>query len=217
MKKTLYYPVMLNLQDKKCIVFGGGEVALRKVKMLRDFGAEVTVISPALCPGLAGLADRKAINALRRHYQPGDLKGVFIAIAATDDRNVNTTIANEARELGVLVNVVDVPELCDFIVPAYVRRGDVTIAVSTAGKSPALARKIRARLEQEFGEEYAALAQLVGEVRNELKELNTEADGETWQEALDLDLLIALLKKGEAGKARAILLNSLKTTGGVGR
>ena len=217
MKKTLYYPVMLNLQDKKCIVFGGGEVSLRKVKTLRDFGAEVTVISPALCPGLAELADRKAIKALRRDYQAGDLKGVFTTIAATDNNAINTTIASEARELGVLVNVVDVPELCDFILPAYVRRGDITITVSTAGKSPALARKIRTRLEQEFGEEYAALTQLVGGVRNELKELNTEADGETWQEALDLDLLIALLKKGEASKARTILLNSLKMTGVVGR
>jgi precorrin-2 dehydrogenase/sirohydrochlorin ferrochelatase len=200
MKKASYYPVFLNLDGRKCTVFGGGEVALRKVKMLSDFGAEVTVISPALCPGLAGLADRKAINALRRDYQPSDLKGAFIAIAATDDRDINTAIASEARELGVLVNVVNVPELCDFIVSAYVRRGDVTIAVSTAGKSPALARKIRARLEQEFGEEYAALAQLVGDVRSELKELNIRADGETWQEALDLDLLIALLKKARPVK-----------------
>lgn len=217
MKKSSYYPVFLNLDGKKCVVFGGGEVALRKVKMLRDFGAEVTVISPALCPGLVTLAGSRVINALRRAYRPGDLNNAFVVIAATDEKDVNAAIASEARELGVLVNIINAPEVCDFIVPAYVRRGDVTIAVSTAGRSPALARHIRGRLEREFGEEYAALAQLIGEVRSELRELNTKPDSETWQEALDLDLLIDLLKKGESSKARAILLNGLKTTDGAGR
>lgn len=211
------YPMFLNISGKRCLVVGGGEIALRKVKMLLDFEAAVTVISPALCSGLAELTEQKKINVLRRGYEPSDLKDAFIAIVATDDKSVNAEITREARGLGVLVNVVDVPELCDFIVPAYVRRGDVTIAVSTAGKSPALARKIRARLEQEFGEEYAALAELISEVRSELKESNSKADGETWQKSLDLDLLITLLRKDEAGKAKATLLNSLKTTGGVGR
>ena len=214
MKKS-YYPLFLNLDAKKCVIFGGGEVALRKVKMLLDFRTDVAVISPEVCPELVELGKNRTIKIIARKYHPDDLNDALIAIAATDDEKTNQVIAHEAGRKGVLVNVVDRPELCDFIVPAYIKRGDVTIAVSTNGKSPALARKIRARLEQDFGEEYAALAELIGEVRGELRKLNARLDGENWQEALDLDLLTELLRKGETGKARAILLDSLKTAGEV--
>ncbi len=210
MKKLSYYPAFLNLNGKKCVVFGGGQVALHKVKMFLDFGAEVEVVSPELCPELVQLVSRRTIKAVTRGYQPGDLRDVFIAIAATDDRNTNVEIAREGRGKGVLVNVVDVPELCDFIVPAYLRRGDLTIAISTTGKSPALARKIRSRLEREFDEEYSALAQLIGDVRAKIKRQGIKVDSNTWQKALDLDLLISLLKQGKVQEARAILVNSLK-------
>ncbi len=208
--KPDYYPVSLNIKGRKCVVVGGGEVARRKVKTLMEHGATITVISPELGPGLVQLAEHGEIEALNREYQTGDLKDSFIVIAATDDSNTNRQIVREAGERAVLVNVVDDAQNSDFIVPSFLRRGDITIAVSTAGCSPALARKIRTGLEKNFGEEYAALAQLLNEMRAELKKKGITVGGDDWQKALDLDQLIELLRKGERGKARALILSKLK-------
>ena len=208
--KPAYYPVSLNIRGRKCVVVGGGEVALRKVKALLEHGARVTVISPELGPELVQLARHGEIEALNREYQPGDLKDSFVAIAATDDSGTNRQVVREAKDRAVLVNVVDDAENSDFIVPSFLRRGDVTIAVSTAGRSPALARKIRTSLEEKFGEEYAALALLVDEVRAELKQQGITVGGDDWQAALDLDRLTELLSKGEREKARALILSKLK-------
>lgn len=210
---TPYYPIFLNVSGKKCIVVGGGEVALRKVEALLGHGAEVTVISPELCSGLSALARQVKIQVIERRYATGSLDGALMVIAATDDRQTNLAVAEEAKKAAVPVNVVDDPASSDFIVPSCLSRGDITIAVSTAGKSPALARKIRCILENNFGDEYALLASLVEEVRAELKRQGIQVDGDGWQEALNLDLLLELLKKGEAGKARAVLLDNLKSLG----
>lgn len=208
---TAYYPVFLNISGRKCIVVGGGQVALRKVRALLPHGAEVEVISPDLCPELAQLARSGGIQALDREYQPGDLSGAFVAIAATDNAEINRRVVAEARSRAVLVNVVDDAEKSDFIVPSCLQRGDIIIAVSTSGKSPALARKIRTKLETELGDEYAQLAQLVGEVRAELKREGIKVDGDGWQEVLDLDSLLDMLRKGEREGAKAALLSSLRT------
>jgi len=205
-----YYPIFLNISGKRCVVVGGGEVALRKVKALLEHEASVEVISPDLCPGLSQLAKSRAIQVLQRSYDGGDLQGAFIAIAATDDGKTNSQVVEEARAKGVLVNVVDDSEHSDFIVPSQLRRGDITIAVSTAGKSPALAHKIRARLEKDFGAEYASLALLIGEVRAELKRQGIKASGHSWQEAIDLDVLIELLRAGQSKQAKATLLANLE-------
>ncbi len=205
-----YYPIFLNIRGRRCVVVGGGQVALRKARTLLEHQANVEVISPHLCAELNQLAEKGEISVLRRGYQAGDLKEAFIVIAATDDKDINLAIVAEARRTGVLVNVVDDAESSNFILPSYIRRGDVTIAISTAGRSPALARKIRTRLEKEFGDEYASLALMIDEVRRELKEKGIKVDGDTWQEALDLDLLRDMLRKGDNEKARAILLNNLK-------
>ncbi|MBI2852398.1 MAG: bifunctional precorrin-2 dehydrogenase/sirohydrochlorin ferrochelatase [Chloroflexi bacterium] len=204
-----YYPVFLDIQGKKCVVIGGGNVALRKVKGLLEHGAKVDVVSPELCPEIVGLAENREIGVFQRHYQTGDLQGAFIAIAATDSRTTNSRIAREARERHVLVNVVDDAELSDFIAPAIVRRGGLSIAISTAGLSPALARKIRTRLEEDFGEEYAELARLIDEVRTEVKQRGIKVDAETWQEALDVDRLVSLVKQGHRGRARDTLFEHL--------
>jgi siroheme synthase-like protein len=210
-KKPLcsYYPVFLNIRGRKCVVVGGGQVAWRKAKGLLERGADVEVISPHLGLELNALAEARAINVLRRHYQAGDLRGAFVAIAATSDGDTNREMVKEARRGGVLVNVVDDPENSDFIVPSCLQRGSMTIAIATAGKSPALARKIRTKLEKDFGEEYTALVNLIGEVRTELKRQGMKISGDDWQEALDLDLMIDLLKKGDVAKARAVLLDNL--------
>ncbi len=205
-----YYPIFLNVSGKKCVVVGGGQVALRKVEALLDHAANVVLISPDLCSELDKLAKNGGIDVLRRRYQPGDLRGASVVVAATDDRHINLEVAKEAKKTGVLVNVVDDPNNSDFIVPSCICRGDVTIAISTAGRSPALARKIRTRLEKDIGDEYAALALLIDEVRAEVKSQGIKVSGDDWQQALDLDLMIDLLKKGDGGKAKAVLLSSIK-------
>lgn len=205
-----YYPIFLNIRGRRCVVVGGGQVARRKVRTLLEHGADVEVISPDLCAELGQLAESGEIHALPREYRDGDLQGAVIAIAATDDRNTNLAVAKEARARAVLVNVVDDAENSDFIAPSYMRRGDVTIAISTGGRSPALARKIRTRLEKDFGDEYASLAWLLSEVRTEVKRQGIKVNGDAWQEALDLDLLVNLLREEGREKAKAILLNNLE-------
>ncbi len=205
-----YYPVFLNVKGKKCVVVGGGQVALRKVRVMLEHGADVEVISPDLCPELAKLSASGAIHALGRDYQAGDLKNAFVAIAATDNSEINRRVVAEARRKSMLVNVVDDAKNSDFIVPSYLRRGEITIAVSTGGTSPALARKIRSKLEKELGDEYALLVGLIGEVRAEVRQQKIEIDSDGWQEALDLDQLLDLLRKGETERAKAALLRNLK-------
>jgi len=209
----LYYPIFLNISGKKCVVVGGGMVALRKVKALFKHGAEVEVIGTDLCQELGQLAERGEIHFLPRDYAQGDLVDAFIAVAATDNSRTNEEVAAEAKERGILINVVDDPHRSDFIVPSYLRRGDVTIAVSTAARSPALARKIRAKLEKDFGTEYASLAVMVSEVRSELKRRGITVDSDDWQEVLDLDSLIDMVQAGRSGEVRAILLSSLEELG----
>jgi siroheme synthase-like protein len=205
-----YYPVFLKVKGRKCVVVGGGEVALRKVLVLLEHDTDLQVISPELCPGLAELADSGKIRVINREYREGDLKNTFITIAATDDRDTNRRVAADARRESVPANVVDDSENSDFILPSYLRRGDITVAISTGGRSPALARKLRTRLEKEMGAEYAKLARLVGEVRMEVIQQGIYIDSEAWQEALDLDLLLDLLRKGEKEKAREVLAGNLK-------
>jgi siroheme synthase-like protein len=209
-KLPTYYPIFMNISGKKCVVAGGGEVALRKVKTLLGHGASVKVISLDLCSELGQLAESGEISVLQRSYRAGDLQDAVIAIVATDDSNTNLEVVKEAQRRAVLVNVVDDAESSDFIVPSCMRRGDVTIAISTAGRSPALARKIRTRLEKDFGDEYASLALLIDEVRAEVKRWGIEVDGNAWQEALDLDLLSDLLRRGDNEKAKATLLSNLR-------
>jgi siroheme synthase-like protein len=204
-----YYPIFLNIRGKKCVVVGGGEVAERKVRGLVEHHPSILVISPHISEGLGELAAQGLIKVVRRDYRPGDLKDALVVIAATDDPEVNNLVADEGQGRGALVNVVDTPQSSNFIVPALVRRGDVCIAISTGGRSPALSRKIRTQLERSLAQEYASLALLLAEVRRELRGRRAEVGGEAWQGALDLDLLLDMLKKGEFEQARRRLLSDL--------
>ena len=206
-----YYPIFLNIRGKKCIVVGGGQVAHRKVMTLLEHKANVEVISHDPCLELRQLYKTGDINLIRRAYQAGDLQEAFIAIAATNDSNVNSEIMKEARKTKVLVNVVDDAESSDFILPSHIRHGDFTIAISTAGRSPALARKIRTRLERDFGDEYESLTLIIDEVREEIKRQGIKVSSDDWQAALDLDLLVGLVKRGDHEKAKAALLSNLRT------
>ena len=188
---------------------GGGPVAERKVEMLLEHQASVTVISPTLSRRLQHLADQSAIQTISRNYQAGDLKGALLVIAATDDPPINAAVAEHGRKQRALVNVVDDPRHSDFIVPSMVRRGDITIAISTAGKSPALARKLRSILEAALPAEYASLVTLVSEVRQELAQRQSPVDSDVWQRCLDIDILIGLIKKGQLEEARQKLVDDL--------
>jgi precorrin-2 dehydrogenase / sirohydrochlorin ferrochelatase len=160
-----YYPISVDLQTQRCLVVGGGDVAERKVETLLRANGVVTVISPALTPRLQLWAEDKRITAFVRPYIDGDLNGFSLVFAATDDEALQRRIAADARAAGILINVVDRPALCSFIVPALVLQGDLTVAVSTGGASPALAKKIRHDLEQHFGPEYALALVLLARVR----------------------------------------------------
>ncbi|MCX7671514.1 MAG: bifunctional precorrin-2 dehydrogenase/sirohydrochlorin ferrochelatase [Anaerolineae bacterium] len=164
-----HYPInLIGLAARRVVVIGGGTVAARKVAGLRAAGAMVTIISPTLSPELEQLAEAGEVQVARRAYRPGDLEGAFLAIAATDDRAVNQAVWEEAERRGCLINVVDDPDHSNFIVPAVVRRGEITLAISTGGASPALARQLRERLEAAIGPEYGVLATLLAELRPEL-------------------------------------------------
>ncbi len=207
----MYYPIFLNLNDRKCVVVGGGLVAFRKVKSMLDCGAKVEVISPQVCDDLAKMSINSQFKIILRTYCPGDLEGASFVIAATDEPGINQQVANDGKLAKILVNVVDDAAQSDFIVPSYFSRGDVTIAVSTAGKSPALARKIRTNLEKDFGDEFAELATLISEVRSSLKTEGVRIDGDSWQKALDIDNLLDLIKNAGKDEARQQLLNELKS------
>lgn len=213
-RTSAYYPVFLDVKGRRCLVIGGGTVALRKVKTLLDFGAQVEVISPRLCAGLKQLLKENNIIVLNRKFHSGDLKGAYIAIAATAGKQTNAQVADEAHKRNILINVVDDPVHCDFILPSYFRRGAITISVSTSGMSPALARKIRSQLEKQTGPEYEILAVLVEEIRAQLKKEHIKVSSSRWQEALDLEHLTALIRDGRRTKAKRFLFNELINAGG---
>ena len=163
-----YYPVALDLAGRRCVVIGGGPLAEQKVLGLRDAGARVTVISPSLTPALDELDRRHAIDVRRRHYRWGDLKDAFLAIAAGEDRSANPAVWAEAEDLGIPLNAVDDVPHCSFIAPAIHREGDITVTVSTAGKSPAMAVRLRERIARVIGRADAQLLDLLGELRPEV-------------------------------------------------
>jgi siroheme synthase-like protein len=206
--------LFLRIKGERCVVIGGGEVAERKARTLLDCGAFPIVVSPVSNEGLRHLSDRGVIEVVEREYDPVDLAGARLVIAATDDDRVNARVAEKANQLGILVNVVDSAELSDFILPSLVQRGDLNIAISTGGRSPALARKLRTVLEQALGQEYGELALLLSEVRDELKRMGKRVEGDTWQEHLDLEILLRRLKQGEFEVVKRELVSSLAGEGG---
>ena len=205
---TTFYPVFLNLKGRRCIVIGGGKIAEGKVLKLIDSGAKIFVISPDATPAIRDAADRGAIEFNLRKYQVGDLEGAFLAIAATNDRVVNQVIFEEAENLGVLLNAVDDPARCSFIAPSIIERGPVTLAISTGGASPALARKLRETLAQSPALDWADATSVLSKARQIIKEKQVAVDPQRWQCCMTPELL-ALARSDREDEALEKLLDDL--------
>jgi precorrin-2 dehydrogenase/sirohydrochlorin ferrochelatase len=197
-----FYPVYLDLRGRTCAVVGGGRVAERKALSLFDAGAIVVVVSPLLTPSLQVLADTGKVRFRNKIFQEEDLRGVYLAIAATDDASANAFVAEACRKAGILVNVVTDPSAGTFIVPSVVERGDLLIAVSTCGDSPALARRVREDLEQTYGPEYGVFLEKMALLRRKLLAQVTDEGmrRKVFQAIVDSDVLY-LLKAGEGHEA----------------
>ena len=164
----MFYPAFIDLQNRPVLVVGGGIVAERKVETLLETGAVITVVSPQITEQLDAYSKSNRITVQQRGFIPSDVDGVSLVISATDDPTTQTEVASIAVSKNILVNTVDKPELCSFIVPAILRRGDITIAISTSGKSPSLAAELRARLDRVLTDEFARTAKVLGAVRQEV-------------------------------------------------
>lgn len=163
-----YYPAMLDINDRKCLVVGGGAVGLRKTKTLVECGAKVIVISLDVCPELEDMAQKKIIALQNASYEANNLEGVFLVIGATDDEKLNARISTDANKKNILCNIADQPKVCNFILPSIVHQKDLVISISTSGKSPAFAKKLRKDLEKQFGPEYGIFLDLMGAIRKKL-------------------------------------------------
>ncbi len=208
MLDTPFYIACLKLTGRRCVVVGGGDIGLEKVEGLLACDGDVTLVAPEAVPELQELAHEGSIHWEQREYRPSDLEGAFMVIASTDSTDVNIQVFEDAERRAMLVNVVDVPPLCNFILPAIVRTGPLAIAVSTAGASPALAKRMKAEVAELFGEEYATLAILLNDVRGWAKAtLPTYQDRKHFFESIvngDPDP-IALLRAGDVQAVRDLI------------
>ena len=202
----MYYPVYLNLKSKRIVVIGGGEVAERKVESLMGTGAAVVVISPEVTERLDLLARENRITLHRRGYTSGDCAGAALVLSATDDPELSRTVFEDASAARALVNTADQPALCDFIMPAVVRRGEIAIAISTGGASPGLAARIRLKISEAIGPEYALLAGLLSEARPEIRRRvpTEEARKALHYKILDSDIMDRLKVNDLAGARRLL-------------
>jgi precorrin-2 dehydrogenase / sirohydrochlorin ferrochelatase len=216
MLDTPLYIACLRLKGRRAVVVGGGEVGLEKVEGLLACDADVTLVAPEAIPPLRELAEEGSIRWERRGYEITDLEGTFIAIASTGDTEVNIRVYEDAERRAMLVNVVDVPPLCNFILPAIVRTGPLAIAISTTGASPALAKRMKREIAEEFGEPYARLAEILNEVRGWAKgTLPTYQDRKVFFESIvngDPDP-VELLRRGDEQGVRDLIAAAQRTAG----
>ncbi len=208
------YMVSLDLKNKKCLVVGGGNVAERKARSLIECGALVYVVSPGLSPALKSMAGEGLISYRQGIYESSDLKEVFLVFSATGREDVNRQIADDCAGLNIMINAVDDPAKCSFFVPAAVRRGSLAIAVSTEGKSPLLARKIREELESVYGPQYGEFLELLGGLRKEvIKNVTDPEKKKKVLENLVNEEIMSMLKKGRLEQAKEMLLSAYHGSG----
>ncbi|MDH5232632.1 MAG: siroheme synthase CysG [Gammaproteobacteria bacterium] len=205
-----FLPIFLDLKQRPCVVVGGGDIAFRKIKLLLRAGAKVTVIAPEVCQGLNALKDE--VTCKVKNFEPSDLQGCDLVIAATNDRTVNSQISAAARERGMPVNVVDQPDLCSFIVPSIIDRSPVVVAVSSSGSSPVLARLLRARLETMIPSSYGRLAELVRGFRDQVRDkLKVSRDIRIFWEKILQGPVAEMMFAGQEDAAKAALQQAINT------
>lgn len=201
-----YYPVNLDIRDRECLVVGGGSVGTRKILTLLECGARVTVVSPKISDAIKELPKEYPIAVREREYFPSDLKGMWLVIGATNNKEVNQQISKDAAKAGILCNIVDCPQECTFVLPAIVKQGDLVIAISTSGKSPAFAKRLRQRLSGEFGPEYGKFLDVMGTIRQKLLQQgkSLEEHRQTFEQLIDEGLL-KLVKHNNGKQIDALL------------
>lgn len=204
-----YYPVFLDIKDRPCLVVGGGSVGTRKVTGLLAGGGRVTVVSPTLSRELRALTPDR-IEWRQRTYRSEDLDGMFLVFGTTDDETLNRKIHEDAVKRNLLCNIADQPAVCNFILPSTIHRGDLVIAISTSGKSPAFAKKLRKVLENQFGEGYSTFLQVMGVIRERLlrEQHEPEAHKHLFEELIEKGLP-ELLSEGDRAGADALLVRVL--------
>lgn len=203
-----YYPAFLNLTGRKAVVVGGGKVAQRKVSALISSGADITLISPSLTKELRKSLTAGMIRHIPRQYRTGDLKGAFLVIAATDSAETNRRVSKDAP---ALVNVVDVPEECNFIAPSVVKRGHLVIAISTGGASPAFSRAIRQELQLLYGSEFSGYLKFVKEIRRKaMTAVPEKGRRERFLKGLASGEILATLRAKGIGAAKKVVTDRLK-------
>ena len=217
-----YYPVFLDIADKPVVIIGGGNIALQKMDSLLDAGAKVTVISPELNERMTELRDEGRFMHVKRVYEPGDIEGYELAFVATDDHEENRRVWQEGRQRRIWMNAVDDIPNCDFIMPGIVQQGGLVIAISTSGASPAMARKVREDIQEFLAPEDAALLDLAGEIRRELRDAGIavqnckhckRSNNDVWNAALDGEVK-RLVKEGDRAAAKERVLNLLLSPSG---
>jgi precorrin-2 dehydrogenase / sirohydrochlorin ferrochelatase len=205
-----YYPIHLDIKDRQCLVVGGGEVGQRKTLGLLDCGARVTVVSPKATAKLMQLAEENRIQCRLRPYETEDLTGVFLVIGATDDETLNRRVHADADARNILCNIADRPAICNFILPSVIRRGDLVITVSTSGKSPAFAKRLRRSLETQFGPAYGPFLTLMGNLRQRLlAEAHAPEAHKPLFEALLKEDLLSLVAASDIARIDALLYKIL--------
>jgi precorrin-2 dehydrogenase/sirohydrochlorin ferrochelatase len=201
-----YYPVNLDMTNKRCVVVGGGDIAERKVERLLECGAQVTVVSKSLTPVLKARKKAGQMDHIDRDYEDQALDGAFMVIGATNRNDVNERISKDAMTRGLLVNIVDDPDRCNFILPSLVQQGDLSIAISTGGKSPALAKKLRKELEKQYGPEYQTLLVIMGILRKRILAGDQRAadNKAVFEDLVHSDILQAIREK-DRGRVNTII------------
>jgi siroheme synthase-like protein len=214
MKNYPYYPIYIDIENRDVVIIGGGNVCARKAETMMKYGARVTVVSPELTDEIEQWGRDGRLTIKRKHYEEGDVDGANMVIASTDDQRVNEQIAADCRRRRIPVNVVDVTPLCEFIVPAIIETGSIQIAVSTGGKSPALARTLKEDLQRLIGPEYAEVNDLMGSLRDSAKAvLPTDVDRKRFFDGIIARGILAMLREGRRAEAYETIARACEEAG----
>lgn len=214
MKSYPYYPIYLDIENRNVIIIGGGEVCARKAETMMRYGARVTIVSPEFTPEIEGWARDGQLTILRKRYETSDIEDAHIVIASTDDTSVNEQVAADSRARRIPVNVVDVTPLCEFIVPAIIEKDGIQIAISTGGKSPALARTLKEDLNRAIGPEYSEVNDLLGSLRDSAKaKLPTDTDRKRFFDGIIAQGVLQMLRDGRRAEAYRVIVEACERAG----